>query len=131
MAVNVLDGEGRQVPGLTAANFRGRAGGDKVDVVSVALDESPRRVAVLVDTSMSMQDRGNAAAFAWGAAEDLVRALAPGLRVFVVRLPREIHRASGPLPRSWTLEVVDADGRRNNRLELVYPRLLVPSSPRP
>lgn len=40
-----------------------------------------------------------------------------------VALPRTVDRY-----RSWTLEVVDATGRKRKDLRVVYPRLLVPSS---
>lgn len=40
-----------------------------------------------------------------------------------VALPRTVDRY-----RSWTLEVVDATGQKRKDVQVVYPRLMVPSS---
>lgn len=51
VAVSVLDREGNQVPGLTAANFRGEFRGQPVKILSATLDTGPRRILLLLDTS--------------------------------------------------------------------------------
>jgi hypothetical protein len=80
--VNVLDREGNQVLGLSAANFRGEYQGQPVTVVSGALDSAPRRIAVAVDVSASlMSARDGEAGFR--AAQDLVTTLAPQHRVAI------------------------------------------------
>lgn len=75
LAVNVVDEEGNEIPGLTVDNFRGAVRGEKVEILSVAPDTSPRRIAVLVDTSGSIRERPKTLAFAWRAAEDVVGSL--------------------------------------------------------
>lgn len=45
--VSVIDEDGRAVPDLTAANFRGKLQGEAVNVLSATLDTSPRHVAGL------------------------------------------------------------------------------------
>ncbi len=52
--VNVLDKEGNQVWGLTAADFRAEFRGQPVQMVSVEKDTKPRRVIILLDASGSM-----------------------------------------------------------------------------
>jgi hypothetical protein len=80
--VNVLDRDGNQVPGLSAANFRGKMRGTPVTILSAALDAEPRRIALVMDTSGSLTGQsGGEAAFA--AARDLVSSLTPQHRVAV------------------------------------------------
>src|SRR3972149_2012270 len=57
LAVNVLDEQGNQVSGLTAANFRAEFRGQPVKILSAALDTQPRRIVLLVDVSESMAAR--------------------------------------------------------------------------
>lgn len=54
IAVSVLDKGGKAVHGLTAENFRGEFRGQAVRILSATEDSSPRRIAIVVDTSGSM-----------------------------------------------------------------------------
>ncbi len=56
-AVSVLDKDGNAVHGLTAANFRGTYRGQPVRILSATEDSSPRRIALLFDTSAGMGDK--------------------------------------------------------------------------
>ncbi len=56
-AVSVLDKDGNAVHGLTAANFRGTFRGQPVKILSATEDSSPRRIALLFDTSAGMRDK--------------------------------------------------------------------------
>jgi hypothetical protein len=76
VAVNVIDRGGGQSDALAATSFRGELRGQQVKVLSARLDSSPRRIAVLVDTSQSMTDDREAFALAWKAAEDALDSLA-------------------------------------------------------
>jgi len=61
--VGVVDREWNLVSGLSASNFRGKVGRKDVQVLSAALDKSPRRIVVLLDASGSMMGSRNL----WGA----------------------------------------------------------------
>jgi len=52
--VGVVDREWNLVQGLGAANFRAKVGRQDLQVLSAALDKSPRRIVVLLDASGSM-----------------------------------------------------------------------------
>ncbi|HXX22997.1 MAG TPA: hypothetical protein VEO19_07600 [Terriglobia bacterium] len=54
--VGVVDSAWNLVPNLSAANFRGKVGRQDVQVLSAVLDESPRRIVVLLDASGSTMD---------------------------------------------------------------------------
>ncbi|MGH9862296.1 MAG: VWA domain-containing protein [Candidatus Acidiferrales bacterium] len=54
VVVNVVDKNGEQVWGLTAADFRGEFRGQPVKILSVAVDPPPHRVVILLDASGSM-----------------------------------------------------------------------------
>jgi len=56
--VTVIDREGHPVPGLTAANFRGKFRGKPVQIESAVFDTGPRRMVIVLDISGSMM-RGN------------------------------------------------------------------------
>ena len=56
IAVNVLDRTGNQVSGLGAADFQGEFRGQPLKVSSSSVDNGPRRVVMLLDTSGSMMD---------------------------------------------------------------------------
>jgi hypothetical protein len=81
--VNALDRDGNQVPGLSAANFRGEYRSQPVTIVSVIPDKNPRRVVVLVDPSSPAADSPE-----WRAAEELVRTLTPQHRMVISTLFR-------------------------------------------
>jgi len=55
LAVSVLAKDGKAVHGLIAENFRGEFRGQPVRILSVSEDSSPRRLAIIVDTSASMR----------------------------------------------------------------------------
>ncbi len=55
IAVSVLDKDGKAVHGLTADNFRAEFRGQPVKILSATEDSSPRRLAIIVDTSASMR----------------------------------------------------------------------------
>jgi Mg-chelatase subunit ChlD len=76
IAVNVVDHDGNHVPGLTGNAFRGQFRGEQVRILSAVEDSSSRRIALLVDTSQSM-DKGRALSFAWNAAQQLIGSLTP------------------------------------------------------
>jgi len=82
-AVNVLDRDGKQRVDLTAENFRAKYRGKPVGIVSASLDSRPRRVAIIVDSSASME---RARDTAWKAAQDLVSSLTPQNRVAILTL---------------------------------------------
>ncbi len=54
IAVGVVDGAWNLVPNLSAANFRGKLRGHDVQILSAAVDTSPRRIVLLLDASGSM-----------------------------------------------------------------------------
>jgi hypothetical protein len=56
IAAGVVDRQWNLVQGLSAANFRGKVGRQDLQVLSAVLDESPRRIVVLLDASGSMTD---------------------------------------------------------------------------
>ncbi len=90
MAVNVLGQNGRQVQNLSPANFRGKTGRKDVKIVSVTLDNQPRRIVILLDVSGSMTSQKGRWDLARKAAWDIA-ALAPaksslGLLVFAGRM---------------------------------------------
>ncbi|MDA2912884.1 hypothetical protein MYX77_02795 [Acidobacteriia bacterium AH_259_A11_L15] len=73
-AVSVFDSSGKPLEGLRAADFRGEYRGQQVKILSVEPNAEPRRIALLLDTSRSMEPGW----FVAGAvAEDLVRSLSP------------------------------------------------------
>jgi TonB family protein len=74
VVVNVIDRTGDQPAGLTAKNFRGTCRGKPVRIVSARLDSRPRRVAVVVDNSASMDEKHWTC---WKTTEDLVSVLTP------------------------------------------------------
>ena len=76
MAVNVLGQNGRQVQNLSPANFRGKLGQKDVKIVSVTLDNQPRRIVILLDVSGSMTSSRSRWNLAYRAAWDII-ALAP------------------------------------------------------
>jgi hypothetical protein len=94
LAVNVIDREGHQVSTLSAVNFRGKVRGDQVRIDSAVFDTSPRRVALVIDTSVSVV--GEEAALQWRVAQDLVADLAPGHAIAVFALGRELRELRGP-----------------------------------
>lgn len=71
LPVNVLDREGNQVWGLTAADFRAEFRGQPVQIVSVGKDSGPRRVVILLDASGSMMTLRGKWPLARKAAEDI------------------------------------------------------------
>ena len=73
-AVSVLDSSGKPLEGLRAADFRAEYRGQPVKILSVEPNTEPRRIAILLDTSKSM-DYGGAWELAWTVAEDLVGSL--------------------------------------------------------
>jgi hypothetical protein len=77
LAVSVVDREGKPVPKLAASNFRGEFRGEPVKILAATVDQSPRRIALVVDTSAGMGKDATRWRFAWDAAEDLVLSLAP------------------------------------------------------
>jgi hypothetical protein len=54
IAVGVVDSAWNLVPNLGAANFRGKLRGHDVQILSAAVDTSPRRIVLLLDASGSM-----------------------------------------------------------------------------
>src|SRR3972149_226841 len=72
LAVNVLDEQGNQVSGVTAANFRAEFRGPPGKILSAALGTQPRRIVLLLDTSGSMAARVGKWELAAEAAEDLL-----------------------------------------------------------
>lgn len=71
LAVSVLDKEGKAVHGLTAENFRGTFRGQPVRILSATEDTSPRRIALLLDTSNSAREP-RAFSANWAVIEDVV-----------------------------------------------------------
>jgi hypothetical protein len=76
IAVGVVDGAWNLVPNLNAADFRGKLRGHDVQILSAALDTSPRRIVVLLDASGSVMDSDRGWKTEVTAAESLIR-LAP------------------------------------------------------
>lgn len=76
VAVNVLDRGGNFVRGLTSTNFSGKLGRKDVKIVSVTLDNQPRRIVILLDVSGSMIRQKGRWKLAYRAAWDII-ALAP------------------------------------------------------
>lgn len=89
--VNVLDRDGNQVPGLSAANFRGEYQKQPVTVVSAAPDNAPRRIALAFDISFS-QVAENGEEFR--TAEELVSILTPQHRVAIFALAEVLQMHS-------------------------------------
>ena len=76
VAVNVVDSGGNVVRGLTTTNFSGKIGPKDVKIVSVTLDNQPRRIVILLDVSGSMTGSRSRWNLAYRAAWDII-ALAP------------------------------------------------------
>jgi len=93
LAVNAVDRDGHQVSGLNATRFRAEFRGRAATVVSATEDTAPRRIAVLVDTSGSLQREK--ADLVWGAAVDIVASLAPAHSLAILTLGRQLHDHSG------------------------------------
>lgn len=75
--VGVVDREWNLMQGLSAANFRGKLRGQEVKILSAAIDTSPRHIALLLDASGSMMDRGGGWETAKSLSVDLVRFAPP------------------------------------------------------
>ncbi len=91
LAVSVLDKDGQPIHGLTADSFRGEYRGQPVKILSATEDTSPRRIAVLLDTSGSGRE---AADLMWSIAEDLVIKLGPTHSIAVFDFGEGAHRHS-------------------------------------
>lgn len=89
LPVSVIDREGKFVEGLTAANFRGEFRGQPVWILSAELDTSPRRIALIVDTSKSMEITKEVWALVWAVAEEASRQLTPRHRVALLTLEQK------------------------------------------
>src|SRR5712691_3586612 len=73
VAVSVIDRDGNPVSDLTAANFRGKVRGQDVTILSAWFDTtSPRRIAVVVDASRSMEPAWKGV---WATVADIVAQL--------------------------------------------------------
>ncbi len=91
-AVSVLDSSGKPLEGLRVADFRGEYRGQPVTVLSVTPDTTPRHIAVVVDTSASMETRVTWS-LGWDVALDLIHYLGPHseLAFFTVGMGLEKH----------------------------------------
>lgn len=87
--VNVVERNGNQVPGLSAANFQGESRGKPLTIVSATPDKAPRRIAVVVDTSASQNGVP-----VWKAAEELVGSLAPANSVVILTMAATLQKHS-------------------------------------
>src|SRR5262245_19923927 len=97
-AVNVIDSDGKPVPNLAASNFRGEFRGQKVKVVSVSADSLQRRVALLMDTSVSMGKHVTRLNVVSKTAKELVERLAPVHSISLFTLGSDTRQLS-PLTR--------------------------------
>ena len=95
LAVNVLDEQGNQVSGLTAANFRAEFRGQPVEILSAALDTQPRRIVLLLDTSGSMAARVGKWELAAEAAEDLLGWGPPDSSIALVTFREKVEPRTG------------------------------------
>ena len=95
LAVNVLDEQGNQVSGLTAANFRAEFRGQPVEILSATLDTRPRRIVLLLDTSGSMAARVGKWELAAEAAEDLLGWGPPDSVIALVTFREKVEPRTG------------------------------------
>jgi hypothetical protein len=72
--VDVIDEAGHNVPGLSAANFRGEYRGQPVRVAAAVADRAARRIAVILDRSESQRQAGSRAV---RSAQTLIETLTP------------------------------------------------------
>jgi hypothetical protein len=77
--VSVVDDQWLPVQGLSAANFRGKLRGHKVEILSVSVDTRPRHIVLLLDASGSMM--GEQWETAKSLAEDLIRFAPPSASI--------------------------------------------------
>jgi hypothetical protein len=87
VAVNVLDGDRRQIPDLTPGCFRAECGGKPVDILSAALDNYRRHIVVMVDVSADPDGSGGVESEVWDWAREAIRALAPPHQVALFTVP--------------------------------------------
>lgn len=97
--VNVIDRQGNQVRGLTAANFRAEFRGQWVKILSATWDSGPRRIVILLDISDSMNGPPGKKQLAVAGVQHLVRWAAPGssltLLIFDEKVEGELDLVPG------------------------------------
>jgi hypothetical protein len=54
LPINVEDARGLQIQGLTPADFQAKVHGRSIKILSIALDDRPHRVVILLDASGSI-----------------------------------------------------------------------------
>lgn len=102
--VSVIDREGKLVEGLTAADFRGEFRGQPARPISLSLDASRRRIAILIDTSGSMDTNPAVWDLLWASAQLAVERLTPTHLLAVGTIGDDLEIISGFTPDSHDLE---------------------------